>query len=72
MRFEEITLKIAPIVESDKPEVQLYFSRSVRDVRMTANEAERYAYELIDAVNELRKREEMGNDRIDPVILDPQ
>jgi hypothetical protein len=72
MRFEEITLKIAPIVESDKPEVQLHFSRLVRDVRMTANEAERYAYEMIDAVNELRKREETNNPRIDPVILDPQ
>ena len=57
MRFEQITLKIAALAEPDKPEVQLRFSRSVYDVRMSANEAERHAYEMLDAVGELRKLE---------------
>jgi hypothetical protein len=57
MRFEQISLRIGAIAEADKPEVQLLFSRAVRDVRMTANEAERHAYEMLDAVKELRKLE---------------
>jgi hypothetical protein len=55
MRFEQIDLKIGTIDEHNGPEAQLLFSRNVRDVRMTANEAERYAYELLDVVKELRK-----------------
>jgi hypothetical protein len=50
-------LRIGAIAEADKPEVQLLFSRNVRDVRMTANEAERHAYEMLDVVKELRKLE---------------
>lgn len=55
MKFSQISLQIDTTNESDKPEVRLLFSRLVRDVRMTENEAERYAYELLDAVKALRK-----------------
>jgi hypothetical protein len=41
----------------NRPEVRMRFSRSVVDVRMTANEAERYAYEMLDAVKSIRKIE---------------
>lgn len=69
MRFEEITLRIAPMDDENRHEVQLLFSRNVRDVRMTANEAERYAYEMLDAVKVLRKRERAERG-IDTGILD--
>lgn len=57
MKFHAIDLKIGTIDDCNGPEVQLLFSRLVRDVRMTANEAERYAYEIIDTVKKLRRAE---------------
>jgi hypothetical protein len=53
MRFEEIQMKIG--VEG--PDVQVLFSRNVKDIRMTPNEAERYAYEMLDAVKQIRQTE---------------
>ncbi len=71
MRFEQIDLKIGTIEDFNGPEVRILFSHNVRDVRMTANETERYAYELLDAVKELRKLE--TNDAgADTGILDPK
>lgn len=57
MKFEPITLEIDAVTERVKPEVRLMFSRNVREVRMTANEAERHAYEMLDAVRVIRKIE---------------
>lgn len=71
MRFEQIDLKIGIVDDLNGPEVQLRFSRLVRDVRMTANEAERYAYELLDAVKKLRKSEAESSG-IDTGILPSQ
>jgi hypothetical protein len=53
MRFEEIQMKIS-VQGSD---VRALFSRNVIDVLMTPNEAERYAYEMLDAVKQIRQTE---------------
>lgn len=54
MKFQQVDLQIEKLDD----EVQLLFSRVVRDVRMTPNEAERHAYAMLDRVREIRKETE--------------
>lgn len=54
MKFHAIDLKIGMVDDCNGPEVQFVFSRLVRDVRMTADEAERYAREMLASVAKIR------------------
>ena len=57
MKVHPISCNIETVQDSDKPEVRLLFSCLVRDVRMSANEAEWHAYKILDEVKKARKLE---------------
>ncbi len=67
-RFQEIDLNVHTIDDMNGPEVRLLFSRSVRDVRMSADEAERYARRMLDVAKSIRKIERTSNPGIDTGI----
>ncbi len=68
MKFHSIALEIGTVDDGNGPEARLLFSRLVRDVRMTANEAEAYADRLRDAAKRVREAEETTNRGIDTGI----
>lgn len=69
MKFHSIALEIGIVDDGNGPEARFLFSRLVRDVRMTADEAEAYADRLRDAAKMVREAEETPNRGIDTGIL---